>query len=122
MSNQTSSFGLPSTDGPPTNFTENTLPAYLRAQVGRYVRVEFILGSQAYMDRNGILIEVGTNYIVLQELGSQLRTVCDLYSIKFVNVFDIAPTAIAAMNQNAAELAELASPGTRIPITPFQGA
>jgi hypothetical protein len=62
------------------------------------------------MDRNGVLHEVGTNYIVLRELGSQQLTVCDLYSIKFVNVFDIPPEDIASISQNALNLNEYTPP------------
>lgn len=60
--------------------------AFLRTVVGKRVRVEFLLGTSIMVDKSGILEEVGISYIVLAE-ESGTRVMCDLYSIKFVNIF-----------------------------------
>lgn len=57
--------------------------SYLRSQIGRYVTVDFLLGTSLITDRAGLLVEVGINYIVLVD-ASRDRIMCDLYSIKFV--------------------------------------
>lgn len=60
--------------------------AFLRTVIGKRVRVEFLLGTSIMEDKSGILEEVGISYIVLRE-ESGTRVMCDLYSIKFVNIF-----------------------------------
>lgn len=64
------------------------LAGYLQRNIGRTVRVEFMLGtSGALTDRTGQLKEVGASYIVLRDALSGADIVCDLYSIKFVTIF-----------------------------------
>jgi len=71
------------------------LQAYLRRSIGKPVRVEFLLGESILEDKTGTLEEVGISYIVLRDFGGN-RVVCDLYSIKFVNIFD---TGISGMQR-----------------------
>jgi len=40
-----------------------------------------------YIDRQGILQEVGISYVVIKESGTNDIVMCDIYSIKFVTVF-----------------------------------
>ncbi|MFA5676213.1 MAG: hypothetical protein WDA65_06775 [Christensenellales bacterium] len=62
---------------------------FLRNFLGRSMRVEFLIGtSGALVDRIGELVEVGASYIVLRPLLSDDLIMCDLYSIKFVTIFD----------------------------------
>jgi hypothetical protein len=63
------------------------LQAYLRQNIGKPVRVEFLLGTSILEDKTGTLEDVGISYIVLRDFGGT-KVVCDLYSIKFVNIFD----------------------------------
>jgi hypothetical protein len=60
---------------------------FLRTQIGKRVRVDFLVGTSSLTDRTGILIGVGASYILLQSLESNSVTMCDLYSIKFVAIF-----------------------------------
>lgn len=60
--------------------------AFLRTIVGKRVRIEFLIGTNIMTDKSGILEEVGISYVVLRE-ESGTRVMCDLYSIKFVNIF-----------------------------------
>lgn len=56
--------------------------------IGQNMRVEFLIGtSGALTDRIGTLMEVGASYIILQPIDSDDLLICDLYSIKFVNVY-----------------------------------
>lgn len=59
------------------------IQAYLESQIGKFVRVEFLIGTSITTDRSGILSEVGINYIVITD-ASGAKVMCDLYSIKFV--------------------------------------
>lgn len=67
---------------------------FLKTQIGRNMRVEFLVGSNGpLVDRIGTLRVVGTSYIILQPVGSREVIMCDLYSIRFVTIFpETAPT------------------------------
>lgn len=62
--------------------------AFLRTQIGKRVRVEFLVGTNTFIDRSGTLEDVGISYIVLREAETNDRVMCDLYSIKFVTFFE----------------------------------
>ena len=64
------------------------LQGYLKTLIGRTMRVSFLIGTSLLVDRVGILKEVGISYIVLQQIDTNIRVVCDLYSIKFVDVYE----------------------------------
>ena len=78
---------IPVQQGPPPATEEGFIPAFLRRNIGRYVRAEFILGTSQYTDRTGRIIEVGTNYFVLEDVNAQTEIMCDLYSVKFVTIY-----------------------------------
>ena len=75
--------------GPSTMTTDNILftPGYMRTQIGRRVKVEFLLGTNMLVDREGTLEAVGANYIIIQEAETDDLLLCDLFSIKFVKFF-----------------------------------
>ena len=60
---------------------------FLRTQIGRRVRVEFLLGSNSLTERTGILVAVGSNYIIINEMGTRDLLACDFYNIKFVRFY-----------------------------------
>lgn len=61
-------------------------PAFLREQIGKLLRVEFLIGTNNLVDRIGILEDVGASYIVLRSIESDTLVYCDIYSIKFVTI------------------------------------
>ena len=61
-------------------------PGFLRTQIGRRMRVEFLLGTNLLTDRTGTLVAVGASYIVLKLVDSDDLMMCDIYSIKFVTI------------------------------------
>lgn len=61
-------------------------PAFLRQQIGKLVRVEFLIGTNNLVDRIGILEDVGASYILLRSLESSTTVYADIYSIKFVTI------------------------------------
>lgn len=75
-----------SQQGPPPAAERGFIPYYLTKNIGRSVRAEFILGNTQYVDKTGILIEVGVNYFVLEDISSRHHVMCDLYSVRFVTV------------------------------------
>ena len=59
-------------------------PAFLRQQIGRLMRVEFLIGTNNMSDRIGILEDVGASYILLRSFENDSLIYCDIYSIKFI--------------------------------------
>lgn len=69
---------------PPPTSDINYIPGFLASNIGRSVRAEFIVGSNQYVDKSGILSGVGINYFILQDPSARTYTMCDLYSVRFV--------------------------------------
>lgn len=64
------------------------LAGKLRSYIGKDVRVEFLMGTNGpLIDRIGTLLEVGASYIIIRPIRTDDTLVCDLFSIKFVNVY-----------------------------------
>ncbi len=61
-------------------------PAFLRTQIGRLMRVEFLIGTNNLVDRIGVLADVGASYILLRSFENDSLVYCDLYSIKFITI------------------------------------
>lgn len=70
---------------PETLKNDSYLPAYLSNNIGRWVRVDFLIGNNLEQEV-GILMEVGASYIVLKSLEPDTVIVCDMFSIKFVTI------------------------------------
>ena len=76
-------------EAPPTVTNPYYLAGYLRTQIGRFMRIEFSLGTTGSLnDRIGILQDVGASYVVLRQFPSDDLIVGDLYSIKFITIYD----------------------------------
>lgn len=73
--------------GPPVLTNTEFLQGYLRTIIGRYVKIDFLIGTNTFIDREGTLIDVGVDHVVLREAETDDLLVCDLYSIKFVKVY-----------------------------------
>ena len=69
-------------------------PAFLREQIGKLVRVEFLIGTNNLTDRIGILEDVGASYILLRSIESGNLLYCDIYAIKFVSIAEYSYTGI----------------------------
>lgn len=78
---------IPLSEQPPTT-VQSTLytPGFLRTQIGRKMRVEFLIGTAGFTDRTGTLVGVGASYILLRPVDSDDTMLCDIYSIKFVTI------------------------------------
>lgn len=68
---------------------ESTLytPGFLRTQIGKRMKVEFLVGTNGMTDRIGTLVAVGASYIILRLFESDDLMMCDIYSIKFVTIY-----------------------------------
>lgn len=74
--------------GSPVEQDINYTQGYLRTQIGKRVRVTFLLGTGTLQDRTGILTDVGISYIIIRNEETNTRELADIYSIKFVSIFD----------------------------------
>lgn len=61
-------------------------PAFLRQNIGKLMRVEFLIGTNMMQDRTGILVDVGASYILLKAIQGGNLLYCDIYSIKFITI------------------------------------
>ena len=61
-------------------------PAFLREQIGKLMRVEFLIGTNNLVDRIGILEDVGASYILLRSFENDSLVYCYIYSIKFITI------------------------------------
>ncbi|WP_180375390.1 hypothetical protein [Clostridium thermarum] len=78
---------FPEAPGAPVYLDTNYMQGHLRTLIGRYVKVEFLIGVNSFIDREGVLLDVGISYIVLREAQTDDNLMCDIYSIKFVRVY-----------------------------------
>ena len=76
-------------------------PAFLRTQIGKLMRVEFLIGTNNLVDRTGILIDVGASYILLRALESDIITYCDIYSIKFITISNLPYNMLLSFDDRA---------------------
>lgn len=67
---------------------QGSIQQILRDNIGQFVDVEFLIGTGSLVTRSGILNTVGVSYIVLYEAAQDRYMICDLYSIKFVTIYD----------------------------------
>ncbi|HHW00026.1 MAG TPA: hypothetical protein GXX36_10745 [Clostridiaceae bacterium] len=88
VQSQAPQMQAPSAQPTPQTLTSTMyIPGFLRTQIGRLVRVEFLIGSNGpLVDRTGILLGVGVSYILLRPVNSDDIMLCDLFSIKFVEI------------------------------------
>lgn len=71
---------------PPIMDTEYT-QGFLRTKIGSKVKIEFLIGTNMWIDREGTLTDVGISYIIIQEIETDDLLLCDIYSIKFVRFY-----------------------------------
>jgi uncharacterized protein Veg len=60
---------------------------YLQTQIGKRIRAQFLIGSNSTQDRVGILTKVGISYIIIQNEDTNTAELCDIYSLKFVDIY-----------------------------------
>lgn len=56
----------------------------LSFNIGEYVVIEFLIGTERLMRKQGILYLVGTSFVTLYDDTNNNFIICDIFSIKFV--------------------------------------
>lgn len=78
----------PAMQQPPETITNILFtPGYLKTQIGRKVRMEFLIGTNGMTDRIGTLVGVGTSYVLLRLEETDDIMLGDIYSIKFATFY-----------------------------------
>ena len=80
----------PLTNGqpPPVVTDPYSLAGFLNRNIGRTALVQFVPGTTgASYDRNGRIMAVGADFIVLQEIPSGLEIIGDLSWVRFVTIY-----------------------------------
>lgn len=90
----TPTFTVPINPMTPPEYTQTLdydsvqyMNGFLRTQIGRFVRIEQLVGSNTIEDREGFLVGASNNYVLLQEIGTGNIMTFDLFSIKFVYIY-----------------------------------
>lgn len=78
-----------------------SLQEMLADNTGEFVVIEFLIGTQTIMRKEGIIHTVGRSYIVLYEERTRRFVLCDIFSVKFVTFYPSGerPPANRGMNQ-----------------------
>ena len=63
---------------------QGSMQQVLQENVGKYVIVEFLIGTNGLTSRQGMLYYVGTQFLVLLDEFESRFIVCDIFSVKFV--------------------------------------
>ena len=66
---------------------EGSMQQFLSENLGQYVVIEFLIGTQAVTSKAGILYAVGTSVVTLYQELSRTFVTCDIFSIKFVTFY-----------------------------------
>ena len=91
----------PEAVGNPQNTQEayaGSFQAALQNNLGYFVVIEFLIGTNGLTEKEGILYAVGNNFVTLYEQETDRYIVCDLFSIKFVTFFRQSPSYIVSPN------------------------
>lgn len=81
-------FDQPQTTIPVREDSVSMMGEMLQSVIGYYVVCDFLIGTQIIETRDGILYRVGTNYITLYQPSLDRYVVGDLYSLKFITIYN----------------------------------
>lgn len=83
----TSSLNVPPQQNFDTPAMQGSLQQALSENLGQFVVVEFLMGTNAMVQKSGILYSVGTSVVTLYDETTQTFVVCDIFSVKFVTFY-----------------------------------
>lgn len=65
-----------------------SLKAMLLRNKGNYIVATFLIGTQGTVTWEGILYEVGNDFVTIYQEGRDRYIVCDIYSLKYMEFYD----------------------------------
>ena len=81
----------------PTTLEEvyrGSIKSLLLRNLGNYVVATFLIGTQGTVSWEGVLYDVGNDYVAIYQSGRDQYIVCDLYSLKYVEFYDTQRRAL----------------------------
>ena len=82
------SFTVPPDQDFDTVTFQGSMQQVLQENVGKYVIVEFLIGTGSLTSRQGMLYYVGAQFLVLYDEFESRFVVCDIFSVKFVTFLE----------------------------------
>ena len=104
---------------------QGSMQQVLQENVGKYVIVEFLIGTNGLTSRQGMLYYVGTQFLVLLDEFESRFIVCDIFSVKFVTFLEgRSATTYPTLDQTAVQgAASMDAPAVEAStLTPSQAA
>ena len=81
---------------------QGSMQQVLQENVGKYVIVEFLIGTGSLTSRQGMLYYVGAQFLVLYDEFESRFVVCDIFSVKFVTFLEgRSATAYPSLDRTA---------------------
>lgn len=65
-----------------------SLKAMLQRNRGNYIVATFLIGTQGTVSFEGILYEVGNDFVTIYQEGRNRYIVVDMYSLKYIEFYD----------------------------------
>ncbi len=84
---ETGAITTPPTQDFDTPAMQGSMQQFLSENLGLYVVIEFLIGTQTMTAKGGVLYAVGTSVVTLYDEISQTFVTCDIFSIKFVTFY-----------------------------------
>lgn len=95
-------FSVPPDQNFDTLSFQGSIQQVLQENVGKYVIVEFLIGTYGLTSRQGLLYYVGSQFLVLYDEFESRFVVCDIFSVKFVTFLETrSATTIPPLDQDA---------------------
>ena len=88
MVNMSGGFTVPPDQDFNTLSFQGSMQQVLQENVGKYVIVEFLIGTGSLTSRQGMLYYVGSQFLVLYDEFESRYVVCDIFAVKFVTFLD----------------------------------
>lgn len=63
---------------------KGSMQQILQKNIGNYVTVEFLIGTNTLITKQGVLYDVGSQFMVLYDDLNLRYEVCDIFTVKFV--------------------------------------
>lgn len=72
---------------PQNNVDTDSMQEKLGEFIGRFFLCKCLVGTNNLVTISGIMKAVGNSYFILVDPCTQIETVCDIYSVKFLSIY-----------------------------------
>lgn len=102
--NLSGNFTVPAEQDFDTVGFQGSMQQILQDNIGQFVSIDFLIGSNNLVTRSGFLYDVGSQFVVLYNALNRQMVVCDIFSVKFVT-FPLPTSEL--LGEDASSLAAL---------------